>query len=152
METLTDSIEIKCSPQDIFTWFKNIEMNYKSWHEDHVDCKWIKGEPFEQDSILLSSEYIHGDLHEVKFKTVLVVENEYIGYNLSFPMSMISPKGTFQFQKKGSSTVFTATVSFRFGWLMKRMVKKQIVQFKVHMKEEGENLKKLIEDIEMSNT
>lgn len=146
METLTDSIDIKCSSQDIFSWFKNIDLNYKSWHEDHVECRWIKGQPFKQNSILFSSEYIHGNLHKLKFKTIRVIENEYIGYEILFPMSIISPRGTFQFKKKGTSTIFTATISFRFGWLMKIIAKTKMEQFKDHMREEGENLKKLMEN------
>jgi len=41
--------------------------------------------------------------------------------------------------------VFTATLSFRFGWFFSRFAKSRIKAIEMHMKEEGENLKKLLE-------
>ena len=48
MITLKDSIEIKATPEKVFEWLvqrmKDKE-SYQAWHPDHVDIRWIKGEP-----------------------------------------------------------------------------------------------------------
>ncbi len=38
---LTDSIEIKTTPEKIWEFFSNLEKNYKAWHpKDHILFKW----------------------------------------------------------------------------------------------------------------
>ena len=70
MITLTDSIEIKATPEKIFNGLIKVfssEKYFKTWHQDHVKCYWIKGEPFEEGSILYVEEYLHGKIHKMKF-------------------------------------------------------------------------------------
>ncbi|MFX0113135.1 MAG: SRPBCC family protein [Candidatus Hodarchaeota archaeon] len=64
MTTLTDSIEIKATPKKVFDWFMHFAENYKAWHPEHGECRWLKGKAFEAGSILYSEEYLHGKLHK----------------------------------------------------------------------------------------
>lgn len=68
MINLKDSIEIKATPEKVFEWLvqrlKDKE-SYQAWHPDHVDIRWIKGEPLQEGSILYAEEYLHGDLHRL---------------------------------------------------------------------------------------
>ena len=145
MITLIDSIEIKTTAEKIFDWFTHFEENFKAWHPDHVECRWLKGEPFEEGSILYVEEYLHGKLHKMKFLGTKVESNKKIEYKLLFPISIICPKGSFIIESKGESCIFTATLSFRFGKILSRLAKSRIEATKKHMREEGENLKKLLE-------
>ena len=115
MYTLTDTIEIKTTPQAIFNWFQQIENNYLDWHPDHISCKWLKGKSFEIGSVLYAEEYLHGKLHKMKFETTKVVPNEYIEYKNKFPISLVSASGSFALAKEDNYTKFTATLEFRFG-------------------------------------
>jgi len=54
-------------------------------------------------------------------------------------------KGSFLIEPKGKSCLFTATLSFRLGWLFSTFAKGRVEAVKKHMKEEGKNLKKLLE-------
>lgn len=69
MITLKDSIEIKAAPEKVFEWLTNLrdKESYQTWHPDHVECIWVKGEPFQKGSIVYFEEYIHGKLHKAKF-------------------------------------------------------------------------------------
>jgi len=102
--------------------------------------------PFEEGSILYATEYLHGKLHKLRFKITKIEENERIEFKNLFPVSIISPKGSFIVELKGESCIFTATLSFRFGWLLLKFTKNEVEGIKIHMKEEGENLKKLLEN------
>ncbi|MHA2249391.1 MAG: SRPBCC family protein [Candidatus Kariarchaeaceae archaeon] len=146
MYTLTDTIDIKTSPQAIFNWFQQIEDNYLDWHSDHISCKWLKGNSFEIGSVLYAEEYLHGKIHKMKFETTKVISNEYIEYKNKFPISLISPSGSFTLIEEDNCTKFTATLEFRFGWLLSKIVKKQMNSLINHMKEEGEELKKILEE------
>lgn len=148
MITLTDSIEIKATPEKIFNGLIKVfssEEYFKTWHQDHVKCHWIKGEPFEEGSILYVEEYLHGKIHKMKFIGTKVESNRKIEYRLLFPMSVVCPKGSFIIVPKERSCIFTANLSFRFGKAFAKFAGSRVESVKKHMKEEGQNLKMLLE-------
>ena len=149
MSTLTDSIEVKATPEQVFDWLvqrmKDKE-SYQAWHPEHVDVRWIKGEPLREGSILYAEEYLHGKLHKLKFLITKVVPNKEIEYRPLFPLSIFSKGNAFLIEPKGeNSCIFTATGSFRAGPLFVKFGKSRVEAVKRHMKEEGENLKKALE-------
>ena len=151
---LKDSIEINATPERVFEWlvqrFKDKE-SYQAWHPDHVDIRWIKGEPLQEGSIIYAEEYLHGDLHKLKFRITKIVPNRVIEYRSLFPLSILAPGNTFLIEPKGeNSCIFTAMGSLRLPvWLFKKLHKKhknKIEATEQHMKEEGENLKRALEN------
>lgn len=148
MTTLTDSIEIKIRPEELFEGLIRVfssEEYYRRWHRDHVRCLWVKGRPFEEGSILYVEEYLHGRLHKMKFLDIKVEPNRKVEYRLSFPTSVVCPKGSFTIEPKGESCTFTATLFFRFGRAFAKLARSRVEAMERHMKEEGENLKNLLE-------
>lgn len=142
---LKDSIEINAPPERIFEWLIHLPENYRAWHSDHGECRWLKGGGFEEGSILYVEEYLHGELHKFKFKTTAMEPNRRIDYKASFPQSLIFTKGAFIIEPKGTSCIFTATMSFRFSWLLSKLAGARAAAISKHMREEGENLKELME-------
>ncbi|MHA2029582.1 MAG: SRPBCC family protein [Candidatus Kariarchaeaceae archaeon] len=145
MTLLEDQIIINVPPDRVFNWFNLIHEHYQEWHPDHVVGKWIVGDPFEIGSILYVEEYMHGSLHKMKFETTEVRENQLIKYKLKFPTSLICSEGAFIFEPSNGSCLFTASLNFRFGWLVKVLLKSRYMAFKTHMREESVNLKKILE-------
>jgi hypothetical protein len=150
MITLKDSIKIKATPVEVYEWliqrFRD-KKSYQAWHPDHVDVSWIKGQPLREGSILYAEEYLHGDLHKLKFRITKIVPNKELEYKPLFPLSIFIPKNQFFIESTGvNSCIFTATGSLRAGPLFKILGKKRLNAIKQHMKEEGKNLKKLLED------
>jgi len=150
---LTDSIEIKTRPEKIFNFFAKLvdDESYRAWHpDDHVALRWIEGQPWEEGSVVYAEEYIHGKLHKLKFVVTKVIPNREIEYApVSWLLRRYSPKNTFSLQQKEGTCVFTATGTYRIGWLVKTFAKKRLERglssVKKHMKEEGENLKRILE-------
>ena len=148
METIKDTIEIKTTPQKIFDGLIKVfssQEHFKEWHKDHVRCQWLNGKPFEEGSILYVEEHLHGKLHKMRFLSTQLEPNRRIEYRLLFPMSIICPRGSFSVEPKRGSCIFTATLTFRFSWFLKKYANDNVVAMKDHMREEGENLKKIIE-------
>ena len=144
MITLKDTIEIKTTPEKIFEWVAHLDENFHAWHPDHVKCRWLKGKPAEEGSILYVEEYLHGKLHKIKFLITKIEPNRKIECKLLFPMSLICPKGSFIIESKRESCIFTATLSFRFAKFFLTFAKNRVEAIEKHMKEEGENLKRLL--------
>ena len=157
---LSDSIEISTTPDNIFGFFLRIvdDASYQAWHpEDHVAFRWIKGEPWQQGSVAYAEEYIHGKLHKFKFLTKEVVPNRKIELvPLSRILRIYFPWNKFLIEPvDGRSCVFTASGLLRVGCLARLLARKKIEQgissVKKHMKEEGENLKRILERRELQN-
>jgi len=149
--TLEDSIEIKTTPEKVFEWLIQLRHKeaYQAWHPDHVDIHWIKGEPFQIGSIVYFEEYLHGRLHKVKFLCTKIVPNREIEYRPLFPWSIFTPKSSFVMEPKGKkSCIFTATSYLRLGPLFLKIAKKRLDATMKHIKEEGENLKRILEKVQ----
>jgi uncharacterized protein YndB with AHSA1/START domain len=124
MITLKDSIEIKAKPEEVYQWlvqrFASKE-TYQAWHPDHVDIRWIKGEPLQEGSIVYAEEYLHGELHRLKFRIIKVVPDKEIVYRALFPASLFAPRNAFIIEPDGKGgSVFTATGLLRAGSLFKK--------------------------------
>ena len=148
MAVITDSIEIRTKPEHVFDRFMNLRSreDYQAWHPNHVEWYWIKGEPFQVGSIVYCEEYIHGNKDKLRFICTKVVPDRLIEYKPSFPMSILMSKSQFTIEPKDENAcVLTATISFKEGLFFKKLFSKQIEALKQHMKEEGENLKKILE-------
>ncbi|UCG56766.1 MAG: SRPBCC family protein [Phycisphaerales bacterium] len=151
--TLTESIEIKTTPEKIFEFLSHIvdDESYRAWHpEDHVALRWIKGEPFREGSVVYAEEYIHGKLHKLKFVITKVVPNRRIEFApQSRLLRIYFPKNVFEIEQKGDTCLLTTTGRMRVGRLVKIFAKKQLeaglASVRKHMKEEGENLKRILE-------
>ena len=151
--TIQDSIEIKTTPEKIFDFLTHLHEgdNYKTWHpDDHVIIRWIQGKPWQEGSVVYGEEYIHGKLHKLKFLISKVVPNKTIEYTpASRLLRIYFPKNTFAIEQVGDTCVFTATTTLRIGRLAKIFAGKKLEYglscVKKHMKEEGENLKSILE-------
>ena len=156
---LTHSIEIRTTPERIFEFFYNLvdDESYRSWHpDDHVAMRWTKGSPWQEGSVVYAEEYFHGKLHKLTFVITKVVQNKEIEYvPVSQFLRRYFPKNTFSIEPKSAGCVFTATTHFRLPMLPRLLAKKSVEQglssVRKHMKEEGENLKKMLETEEHSH-
>ena len=149
MITLKDSIEINAKSEEVFEGLIKVfshQKYFQKWHKDHVKCSWIKGKNFEVGSIINLEQYMRGKLQKMKLQSTKIELNKKIEYKPLFPASIISPKGSFTVEPKNSSSIFTAETSFRFGWLFQKFAQSRIKAFTNHIKNEGENLKKIIEN------
>lgn len=149
----TDSIEIETTPEAIFNFLTSIEddESYRAWHmSDHVTFRWIQGQPWKEGSIMYAEEYLHGKLHKFKFMVTKIVPNEKIVYSpVSRLLRIFFPKNEFIIKGKEATSLFIASVNFRVGWIGKKFFQKSINKglssVKKHMKEEGENIKLILE-------
>ncbi len=99
---------------------------------------------------MYAEEYIHGKLHKLKFVVTRVVPGKIIEYApVSRLLRIYFPKNTFTVQPKGDVCIFTASGTYRVGWLVKTFARKSLERglssVRKHMKEEGENLKRILE-------
>ena len=142
---LKDTISINTTPEKLYEWFMHFVENYKAWHPDHIIAKWIIGINFEKGSILYAEEYIENKIEKLKFRVIENIPNKLLKYKVLFPESLVCSGGSFLIEKNNNQSILTATLSFRLEKVLNSFFKKKIKAFQRHMKEEGENLKKILE-------
>lgn len=118
---LKDSVEINAPVEKVWEFFDHLDVNYKSWHEEaHVTCRWLKGRPHEEGSIAYFEEILDGKLCKIKTITIKVEKYRLVETKPPFPVSLIHTKGTYIFEPKGNSSVFTAINHFRIPALFNK--------------------------------
>jgi Polyketide cyclase / dehydrase and lipid transport len=151
---IKDSIEINASPESVFEFLVNMtdDESYRNWHpEDHISLRWLKGKPWEVGSVVCAKEYIHGVIHTFKFVTTKMIPNRLIEYMPTFCLYRIFiPKNSFIIEPTSIGCIFTAEGSYRIGRIgklfAKNKIEKGIASMKKHLQEEGENLKRSVEN------
>lgn len=154
--TLTDSIEIRATPEKVFSFITGLvdDDSYRAWHpEDHVSLRWVHGRPWEEGSIARAAEYMHGRLHKLRFTVTRVVPNAEIHYApASRFLRRYVPGNAFYMERRGDRCLFTATGTLRVGWIIRTCMPNKLDYglscVRQHMKEEGENMKKILESNE----
>ncbi len=139
---------IDAPPERVFAFFENIEENYTKWHPDHRVFKWVKGGPMREGAIAYSEQMMHGKLHKMPGKFVKVIPNRLIEFRWTNPfLRFFSPRNVWIFRAAGGGCRFIAETDIRLGWISSHMkrVHKALEQGRTHLKEEGENLKRLVE-------
>ena len=146
---LRDEIEIATTPEDVFGWLAHFKENYISWHKDHVACEYLKGSGLKPGSVVYVEEYLHGELHKLKFRVTEVIPNSLVAYRI-----IPGLRGSFEVRPRGERVLFIATLQFGIStliigplldWFLQVILSKQLKDFKRHMFEEGANLKRMLE-------
>jgi hypothetical protein len=148
---LKHSIEINTTPKKIWDFFKNIEENYTKWHpKDHLKFKWISGKPLDLGSSLYSEQYVFGKIQKYNGYISDVTHNKRIAFRFRYPVSLITPGIEWLIKSKGKKSIFTAITYIRAGHFYKKIFRKGmrnlIKEHNRHVNEEGEILKKLLEE------
>jgi hypothetical protein len=149
MIRLRDSIEIRTGASDIFEWFEDLPKHYRAWHPDHVVCRFDRGDAIRPGARLYAEEYLHGRLHRLRFSITDVALPWRVEYRIAPGL-----RGAFAAEETQDGTLFTAEIDLGFelpvlGGLIDRafttLFASRIRAIEEHMREEGENLKLIME-------
>lgn len=150
MIVLRDEIEIQASPEQIFGWLSQLDKYYLNWHADHVVCEFLDGVFFQEGAVVYIEEFLHGKLHKLKMRTTRYQPNKLLEYKI---LGM-SSWGCFAVEPGSSGTLFIAELHFGLSWtfldkivdlILERLLSVQLDAFRTHMKEEGQNIKAILE-------
>jgi hypothetical protein len=150
--TLSHDVEIHATSDKIWDFLINIEKNYQAWHpEDHVLFRWTKGAPFETGATFYAEQYMLGAKIKYKGRIIECMPGEKITMKFSFPLSLITEKIEMIIANQGENSTFRHITYMRFKFLSRTIFKKRNMKMlndmDQHVKVEGENMKRLLEDI-----
>ena len=142
---LHHSIEINVPPTVIYDWFLHLDRHYREWHPDHRDCYWLQGDGTRTGDVLFASEFLHGALHTLRFRMTRIEPGRYMGFDLLGLPGWMIPTGYFSAEPAAQGARFSAGLVVRGGRLFRWLLPSYYRALTTHMREEGENLKRLLE-------
>ena len=145
MRQIRDAVHIDASPEEVWSWLAGLADHYTDWHPDHVSAEWVEGEPNGVGSILEAVEYIGGHRATLRFVMTDVDAPHVMKDRIRGLHSMLLPGGGFSIAADGDGSMFTASIRCRFGWMVERILARRDEALRTNMREEGVNLKRLVE-------
>lgn len=146
---LRDSIRIRAAPGQVFGWLESLPDNYESWHPDHVSCRVLSGSMSRVGSEIECKEYLHGKFHSMRFRLTGLDPGRRIEYQI-----IRLGRGVFEVVPAGDGVEFAAEIDIGpdaavIGWLadafLRTFLRRRLEAMRQHMREEGQNLKTIME-------
>ena len=143
---LKSTVQIKTSADKIFNFFEEMDKNYLRLHPDHILFEWKKGEGLQVGNVFYFEEKINGQLIKKQTRFRKIIPNEWIEFELTnWFFRMIVPRISFIIRDFGDYCEVTQEIPIRTGPIGAYLNRKDFDAVRIHMKEEGENLKSLME-------
>jgi hypothetical protein len=138
---------IRAEPATVFAFFTAMESNYKRWHPDHVLFRWLDPPALRQGVRFYFEERIAGKLLK---KTVAFTRLEPPSLIEFAPTSrlfrMFLPRISFHMKPTDGGFTVTQDIQLRIGPLAARLNRREFEAVRSHMRQEGQNLKRLLEN------
>jgi hypothetical protein len=146
--TLCDTTEIACTPEAIFQFFEDMEFHYLQWHPDHRLFRWVTGRSVAVGNVFYFEEVIAGKRLKKNVVFIRVDAYSHIEFAPTFwLMRLILPRMLFRIEAAGPDVCrVVAEIHLRMGPLAARFNKGELDAVREHMRVEGINLKRLIEN------
>jgi uncharacterized protein YndB with AHSA1/START domain len=148
MIRLSDSIIIQAPPERVWAWLGELPAHYRDWHPDHVACRYERGTTFDVGAVVHIEERLHGRMHRFRLRATEIVPGRVIRYRDRLF------GGAFLLEPVNGGTRFTAELEFGLrtpiiGQMLDRILRpaltRRLAALETHMREEGVNLKRLLE-------
>lgn len=143
---LQAKILVEASPEAVFTFFEQIQDNFRTWHPDHITFRWVKGDRLDAGNEAYFAEEIAGDVNKWTIRYVVVEPPKCIEFHpTSRIIRFFVPHIRFRIEPVDGGCRVTQQVKVRTGPIGRRLNSAEFDAIQNHMTEEGENLKEIVE-------
>jgi hypothetical protein len=143
---LRSEIRIQARPEHVMEFFEAMEENYTRWHPDHHRFEWIEGRGVAEGVVFEFDEEVAGKRQKREALYTHVVEGQHLEFApTSKLIRLFLPRMLFRLSPQGDGLLFVQELHVRIGPLGAWLNRNEFEAVRQHMKEEGENLKRLLE-------
>jgi len=137
---------IRTTPDRIFGFFAAMETIYTAWHPDHLLFRWLDPPAIAPGVRFYFEERIGGELLKKEVAFTRIEPGTLIEFAPTMRLfRLLLPRITFHIRPAQDGFAVTQEIHLRIGpiaaWLNRRMLE----AVRRHMREEGENMKRLLE-------
>lgn len=146
---LEETTEMKAPPGDVYRFFEEMEENYERWHPDHVTFQWIDGNGLKEGENAYFEEKIAGKRQQKTVRFTQVDPDRYIEFEpTSRLIRLLLPHVSFTITPRPAGCELTQRLKVRTGPIGAWLNRREFDAVRKHMREEGENLKRIVENEE----
>jgi hypothetical protein len=144
---LRDTTEVASTPEAIFGFFEHMESHYLEWHPDHRRFRWVNGRGLATGNVFYFEEVIAGKLLKKRVVFTRVDTHSHIEFAPTFwLMRLFLPRMLFRVERTAANTCrLVAEIHLRMGPLAARLNHRELTAVREHMRIEGVNLKRVVE-------
>ena len=152
MISLVQTTRVPAAPERVWRFLSELDAHYADWHPEHLTWRTLRGEPLSEGAVVFGAEWL-GPLPLIgRFFIGDVVPERYFSYRFALPASLVGAGGSFRLSPDANGGCeLTAEAHLGFsapliGPLVDRLLARllPIGEFRRHMREEGENLIRLV--------
>jgi hypothetical protein len=139
---------IRAAPGAVFAVFAAMESNYLRWHPDHVLFRWLDPPALRPGARFYFEERIAGKLLKKKVAFTSIEPDRLIEFApASRLFRLFLPRISFRIERTGDGLTVTQEIQLRIGPLAAWLNRRELEAVRMHMREEGVNLKRLLESV-----
>lgn len=131
-----------------------MESHYLEWHPDHRRFRWVNGRGLAVGNVFYFEEVIAGKLLKKKVVFTRIDTHSHIEFAPTFwLMRLFLPRMLFRVERTAANACrLVAEIQLRMGPLAARLNRRELTAVREHMRIEGVNLKRLVEQQAGSTT
>jgi hypothetical protein len=141
---LTDTIKIRSTPERFFAFFQQMEQNYLKWHPDHRLFRWEEGRGLREGVTFYFEEVIGGKLMKKKVVFTRIEPGRHIEFTFTNLLLRLILRASFSGSTRQRKHQLFAEIRSD-GSIGAWLNRKEFDAVRTHMREEGENLKRILE-------
>ena len=137
---------IRAAPEAVFSFFEGMETNYARWHLDHVSFRWLDPPSLSPGVRFYFEERIAGKLLKKQVVFTRIEKGSLIEFApTSRLFQLFLPRISFWITQTSGKITITQDIQLRIGPIAARLNQRELDAVRIHMREEGQNLKVLLE-------
>lgn len=134
------------APEDVYHFFETMDSNYERWHPDHVEFRWVDGDGLEQGAEAYFEERIAGKEQQKTVRFTEIVPNRYIEFKPTSRLTgILMPSISFKIDPHEAGCDLTQRITVRTGPIGAWLNRREFDAVRTHMREEGENVREILE-------
>lgn len=148
MIRLRDSIQINVAPDRVWAWLDELPAHYRAWHPAHVTCRFERGDRLKAGAVLFVEERLHQRLHRLRLRATEVIPERLLRYrSLGYEGALVLEPATggTRFSAELAFGVRTPVIGGLVDVVLRPFLAHVLPELQVHMREEGESLKRILE-------
>ena len=143
---LRDTTWIRTTPERVFAFFERMDENYLVWHPDHRVFRWEEGQGVREGVVFYFEEIIGGKLPKKHVVFTRIEPDREIEFTFKNRLlRLVLPHFLFRFEPEADGVRFFAEIYIRTGPIGAWLNRREFAAVRQHMREEGQNLKQLLE-------
>jgi hypothetical protein len=143
---LEQSVSMAAAPARAYRFFAEMEARYTRWHPDHIAFRWLQDARLEVGARFYIEERIDGRVLKRTMRFTRLEPDSHVEFAPDLAiMRFFLPRIVFAIAPTPEGCRVTQQVHVRIGPIGRRLNRRGFAVVEQHMKEEGENLKALLE-------